>query len=133
MKRVILTMVLAVVCFPVMASAMPFGLNYGVHTPDPCSFSISDQIGSMLSWSSSSSGWTMNNPFNHGNNGNSWCGLSIGNINPGLIGQFGCVVNCFCHHGGHGGGNTAPVPEPATMLLFGAGMVGLGVVRKRTK
>jgi len=29
------------------------------------------------------------------------------------------------------GVNSSPVPEPATMLLFGAGLAGLGAFRKK--
>jgi len=35
--------------------------------------------------------------------------------------------------GGTGGGTTTPVPEPASMLLFGTGIAGLAVTRLRRK
>jgi hypothetical protein len=32
-----------------------------------------------------------------------------------------------------GGGDTTPTPEPVTMLLFGAGLAGVGYARRRFK
>jgi len=46
--------------------------------------------------------------------------------------MWGQSWDAYDTNGGHDGGSTALVPEPGTILLFGAGLVGLYYVR-RTK
>ncbi len=51
----------------------------------------------------------------------------------GLDGGFFIAYSPWCANDVIGGGRTAPVPEPATMLLFGTGLAGLAGVRLRRK
>jgi len=76
-------------------------------------------------------------------NANSSAGLALSSFNlffqadsgtwyQGVIGSatFNNPVN---DDGGDGGNDVASVPEPTTLLLLGAGLLGLATVRKRIK
>lgn len=61
----------------------------------------------------------------------------IGSVNflygtaPDAVLGGSCTTNCGSTPPGGGGGAPPPVPEPATALLFGLGILGLGLVRRR--
>jgi PEP-CTERM motif len=64
----------------------------------------------------------------NGNNGNG----NNGNGNNGN-GNNGNGPNGNGPNGGGGGNNLSAVPEPASFLLMGAGLVGFGILRKKLK
>lgn len=79
--------------------------------------------------------WDINN-----NTGNEPYGiLSFDLTNTSLVEQYltakeyGFHWNMTCGNDTIEGGATAPVPEPSTVMLLGAGMLGMAIIRKRMR
>lgn len=73
-----------------------------------------------------------NTTINASNAGTFQINFQNGGGNPPNLSHITLLVRDM-HNVENGGGGSSEVPEPASMLLFGAGLLGLGLSRRRSK